>query len=295
MYRLSDRPDTRTRSLARKAALALVVMAGVGAGCGGGATSSPTVASPVVAPTPLSVAATLDGITGATVRAQVQPGDPVAVSADGYLTRRQPLSSTVWLWPQTEDYVKATVYSSGDFCMIRWAEGSTLRLAFAAGLSRYDGFLAEMAAEAARWSQLPVIALPAGDQTANVTFAVDPAANVDASALALTYRTYAAGSCRIIGALVTFREARNIDGGQRNNTLLHEIGHVLGLAHSPDPNDVMSVDAKRTNDRAFGGQERLALTMMYVRRKAGNIFPDTERAGLTSLAMTPIVDVTACR
>lgn len=269
------------------------LMASLSPACGGSA--SPSVATPIPVPTPVTVTATLDGITGAAVRTQVQAGDPVTVSADGYLTRRQPLSPTVWLWPQTEDYVKATVYASGDFCMIRWAEGSTLRFAFAEGLSRYDAFLAEMATEAARWSRLPVVALPAGDPTANVTFAVDPAANVDASALALAYRTYAPGSCRIIGGLVTFREARNIDGGQRNNTLLHEIGHILGLAHSPDPNDVMSVDARRTNDRAFGGQERLALTMMYVRRKAGNVFPDTERVGLTSLAMTPRVDVTACR
>ena len=277
----------------RPAILAVALSAGFVSACGGG--SSPAAPGPVAVATPLAVNATLDGITGASVRAQVQNGDPVSVSAEGYLTRREPLAPTVWLWPQTEEYVRATVYSSGDFCMIRWADGSTLRFAFAAGLSRYDPYLAEMAAEAARWSRLQVMALSAGDPSANVVFAVDPAANVDASALALTYRTYAPGSCRIVGGLVTFREARNIDGGQRNNTLLHEIGHVLGLAHSPDPNDVMSIDAKRTNERAFGGRERLALTMMYVRRKAGNVFPDSERAGLTSLALTPKVDVTACR
>lgn len=268
-----------------------IVAAGLAAACG--SKSSPVASSPVPIATPVVVQSTLDGITGTRVTSQIQGVDPVIVTASGYLVRQQPLAPVVLLWPQPEDYVKATVYSSGDFCLIRWPSGSTLRFSFTADLARYDTLLTEMAAEAARWSRLPVIALPAGDPSANIRFAVDPAANVEANALALTYRTYSAGSCRIVGSTVTFREARNIDGGQRNNTLLHEIGHVLGLAHSPDPNDVMSVDAKRTNDRVFGGNERLALTMMYVNRKAGNAFPDREVVGL--LSAVPRVDVIACR
>jgi hypothetical protein len=264
--------------------------------CGG--KDSPT--SPPVttlAPAPPTVSSTNDGITGVSVAGQVAiSGSTATVTATGYVTREQPAASIVWLWPQSIDYVQSVVYMSGSNPPVardlrRWAPGSTLRLAFASGLERYDAMLQEHAAEMARWSRLGIVALPAGSANANVTLAVDPA-TVSEGAIATTsclLSGFAYVSCR-----VSFLAEANITNANgRSNTLLHELGHVLGLGHSLDSGDVMSVAANRRSERSFGDPETRALTMMYAWRKAGNQFPDRERAGLASRGLT--TEVSSCR
>src|SRR5262245_45115841 len=264
-------------------------------GCGG--KDSPT-SPPVVtlAPAPPTVSSTNDGITGASVAGQVAvSGGTATVTAPGYVTREQPAASIVWLWPQSVEYVQSVVYMSGSNPPVardlrRWTAGSTIRLAFVSGLERYDAMLQEHAAEMARWSRLSVVALPAGSTGANVTLAVDPA-SVSEGAIATT-------SCMLSGTAYTgcrvsfLAEANITNANGRSNTLLHELGHVLGLGHSLDSGDVMSVAANRRSERSFGDPEARALTMIYAWRKAGNQFPDREPTGLASRIQT--TETTAC-
>jgi Matrixin len=63
------------------------------------------------------------------------------------------------------------------------------------------------------------------------------------------------------------------------NTFLHEMGHVLGLGHSPDRREVMTPGAgPGTNVSEFQSGEALSLHMMYFHRAAGNQSPDRDPA-----------------
>ena len=240
--------------------------------CGG----SPSGPSPVSVPTPLAVRDTMNGITGARVPSTItQTGQTVTVQASGFLIREQPVSNPVWLWPQSESYVKATVYTVNDvpIDLIRWAPGSTIRLGLSPEINDAEARdrLEACAAELSRWHPTVV------GEPANVRLELGDTG----ASLALT-RWYLSGQT-ITGAQVIFRDRANVTRGPRRNTMLHELGHVLGLAgHSPLPSDVMHIGSSRTDAQAFGGDEAAALTMIYSWRKAGNRFPDTERVGLAS-------------
>ena len=60
------------------------------------------------------------------------------------------------------------------------------------------------------------------------------------------------------------------------NVALHELGHVLGLGFSPNPNDVMGNDNRVTQARAFSADERVVLKLMYAYRRPGNTAPDRD-------------------
>jgi len=269
------------------------------AGCSSGSSPATPTTIPLtpVPPVP-TVSSARDGLTGSSVTASIAMNGALAtVTASGYLTRQQPAAHVVWLWPQAESYVRDIVYMSGSNPPVardlrRWAAGSTIRLAFAAGLDRHDAMLQDHAAEMARWSRLNVVALPAGSAGANVTLAVDPAF-VPSGAIGVT-------SCSISGAVYVacrigfLAEANITNANGRSNTLLHELGHVLGLGHSPDTGDVMGTAANRRSERTFGDPEARALTMMYAWRVAGNQFPDTgAAAGATGARL--ITEESYCR
>lgn len=282
MLQVAERP--RLNRYLAGFALALALTLG---GCGGPSSPSrPAVTAPAVVP----VTSMRDGITGAPIAASVTLNGGVAsVTAAGYLPREQPSADVVWLWPQSEDYVRATVYTSAAsgaaIPLYRWSAATPVRLAFAAGLQQHDAILRESAAEMTRLTRLTIVALAAGDPSANVVLSVDAAA-VPAGFSAYT-RLTAIGAQLTSGTIAFYREAA-IENDPWRNLVLHELGHVLGLGHSPEPRDVMSSLANRTNERAFGEAEGRALTMMYSWRKAGNQFPDREPAGLTSAARVSI-------
>ena len=63
----------------------------------------------------------------------------------------------------------------------------------------------------------------------------------------------------------------------RSTTVLHELGHVLGLYHAPvGTNDLMDPNLSSRRATTFGPRETLALRMMLERRP-GNRFPDSDR------------------
>jgi len=81
--------------------------------------------------------------------------------------------------------------------------------------------------------------------------------------------------------------------GGRQNTPLHEMGHVLGLSHSITYHDVMSPEPDRNPNLVYGEREELALRMMYAYRTPGNVAPDRERGvpSTTAARLPPSVVV----
>jgi hypothetical protein len=57
----------------------------------------------------------------------------------------------------------------------------------------------------------------------------------------------------------------------------HELGHTLGLQHSPRDREVMFRFFGARRSTRFGSREALMLRLMLERR-AGNRFPDNDRA-----------------
>jgi hypothetical protein len=95
--------------------------------------------------------------------------------------------------------------------------------------------------------------------------------------LALAYAQLTFRGNRILGARLVFGETKYIVGNRgaaSRNTLLHEVGHALGLGHSASSDDVMSNEWPRRIEPVFGAGESISLRMMYRYRAAGNGPPD---------------------
>jgi hypothetical protein len=215
------------------------------------------------------------------VSAEVSPPNPsigtiTTVRASGFLVRDAPFTGApFYLWPQESEYVRALVYNEyvPGRRLARWSGGFTVS---PDGLDAPDvDTLHEAVAELSRATGLPIAVASGGPVSvvvdpSDARFAQDPPA---AAVARLTFR----GNV-ITGARVIFADRRFVSSGRRSgrhNTLLHELGHVLGLGHSLDAGDVMSIDDDRRSERTFGERERLALKLTYRWRQAGNVFPDS--------------------
>ena len=222
----------------RAASLLLIVAGLVAHGCGGStAPSAPSIA-PTPTPTPAAVApAVFDGLRGQAVAADVTPasvraGDALLARAPGYLLREQRYTGVpVFLWPtDDEGYIEQVVYwefTDGSLRMVRWAGPFTVTL---------DGELAEdnaviakareVVAEAQRVTGL-AITIGAGGACL-VQLGPDLGDAVGRARLRFSGPT-------IVGATLNFVSRAEITGGSGSdwrNTLLHEMGHALGLLHS---------------------------------------------------------------
>jgi hypothetical protein len=205
------------------------------------------------------------------VPAEVAPAAPaigtaVTVRAGGYLTREAAFDGQpFYLWPQEETYVRALVYSesSPGQRLTRWTRAFTVK-PFAGRESDIAGAVAEAGAIAG-------LALTSS-ATGEVAIDVDPEA-LDAvhhpKALAATWRWFngsVTSGCRIV-----FRR----EGWFTRGILLHELGHCLGLGHSPDSSDLMYAVDRRAVE-SFSAREQVTLRMMYRWRKPGNAAPDRD-------------------
>jgi matrixin len=231
--------------------------------CGGG--GSPTSTSGSVA------VATLDGITGAAVTATgptaAVPGTAAEFAAGGFFTRATlvPRDGRIYLWPVTVDeaYTRAIVYETWSFAgtqrLFRWPGAS---VTITPGV--WGEALAEMASTAT------VTFVPSATPEIEVVVdANDP--DIVAGFVGFTRCTtsgYAIAHCRVV--------LRDVATSQ-SSTMAHELGHTLGLGHSVRPTDLMYQNA-RTRAGRFSNDERVLLTMMYARRRAGNGPPDDDRS-----------------
>jgi len=278
----------------RRTALRLAVAAPLllGPACGG--SSSPSTPSPTPTPTPANqpqAPAAIDGWSEALLQAVATPaivssGDRVAVTASGYLAREQLFSGApIALWPANPSYVRELVYDwelgDGSMAMVRWTGPFTVTLeadlaADAAIVARAE----EVVREISRWTGFAISLGPGGA----VDIILDPTFE-DEGAVAEARVTLV--GARITAATVAFAHQRELAGGPNadfSNTLLHEMGHVIGLAHSPDPSDVMTPGAgPGTFFQEYQHNETIALHLMYIHRSPGNRHPDTD-VGLAAAA-----------
>ena len=276
-------------------ACAAAVAAVLLAGCGGSdAPARPTTpAAPT--PTPVPAAAARDGWTDAAVAAEITPAQPamrapVTVRAPGYLTREALFDGTpLFLWPSEEHYVRELVYGDEPPWdkLQRWEV--PIRLTADAELMANGAVLAKMqevAAEARRATGFDVEVAPQG----NVQVVIDPNQEDTVAYAEMRYR----GLTIVSGRLVFWRlpEITGGHGSQYRNTLLHEFGHVLGLGHSPEDDDVMIAGFGRgAKVGAFSEHETVVLRMMYRHRRAANEFPDKapEVATLSAVLRTRVI------
>jgi hypothetical protein len=259
--------------------------------CGGSAPVGPTAP---IAPPPLVIR---DGWSEQPVAAEAIPQNPtmgqrLTVRAAGFLPREQMFDGApVLLWPQREDYVQAVVYRPTSVGLLSRWEGGFALTASADLLSDPDvrSVMEQAASEASRVAGIPVTVASAGQ----VSVSIDPSDPVfsDQTVAAAAYSTLRGST--VTGARLIFRHREAITGGSLNkpNTLLHELGHALGLGHSPELSDVMAATRARTDARAFGPSESIALRLMYRWRRPGNAFPDRapELAGLSTQTRTIVI------
>ena len=156
--------------------------------------------------------------------------------------------------------MRALIYSEGTRSLRRWTAGFTIT---PDGIDSLPAFQAA-AAEVSHGSELPITVGPGGP----VTVTIDPSDPYFKENRWLAYASFRASGDVIRSARVVFQSVQEFQQG----ILLHELGHVLGLAHSQDGRDVMAPRENRS--LTFTERENVALKLMYRWRQPGNALPD---------------------
>ena len=272
----------------RAARLLLLALTAAGCGGGGGSSTPSQIPSPAATPTPAATAVVVrDGWTEqelavGTVPPSPRTGTNVVVEAPGYLKREQRFDGPpIFLWPTDETYARSLVYdwefTDGRNRMIRWAEPFTVT--FGGDLAEDPAVLAkaqEVIAEITGLTGLPIRIGSGG--ACVVVINLDILEEDEAIALtSLTFRSTGIASARV--EFATRQEISGGPGSQYRNTLLHEMGHVMGLAHSASDRDVMTPgQGPGTKEAQYQPDEASCLHMMYAHRQPGNFPPDRDPA-----------------
>jgi hypothetical protein len=269
---------------------------GLDGGCGGSSAPSNPTPQPTATPVPPAEAPqVIDGWNEQPVNAEVSPptvglGQGVVVRAPGFLAREQRYDlEPVALWPAEPAYVRELVYdwefTDGSFRMVRWDQPFTLTLE---GSLANDGAVRTRARqvldEIQRRTGLQILIGPGGE----VAIDIDPSV-ADEQAVAIARLRFRAET--ITGGSISFINRQEIigaGGASYNNTFLHEMGHIIGLAHSPDLSDVMTpAEGRGTTVDVYQRNEAVALHMMYFHREAGNRPPDKDPQLAAASAASP--------
>jgi hypothetical protein len=277
------------------AAVALLALSA----CGGGSNSPTPLPSGSSGPPPTTLSAAptfLDGVSGAPVGAQIAPAAPtsgqaVTVTAPGYLTRRQLFTGAPFqLWRATEDYVREFAFSEftdGSLRTIKWAQPFVVTLD--GDLATNDAVVAKTREVLAEVQRTTGLAATLGANGA-VVIKIDPDILETQDAIGLASLSFQGAS--IVGAELSFASRSEIVGSARAdyaNTLLHEMGHALGLGHSSDTRDVMTPGTgPGTRVSTFQEGEATALRMVYVHRSVGTYFPDRDPGVAAASSARPV-------
>jgi hypothetical protein len=211
----------------------------------------------------------VNGVTDHPVEATIEDlGARVRVTAPGYLPREQATERTIFLWPAADpEYVRQLVYVAGDVQhpLERWEAGRAFRHCAGPGVDR--AFVDQVADVVTTATGIPRTAAGA----CNVEWVIDRAAfGAEPGQEAFAARTYTADGRTVLSARLVFKDLSSLHfaGG-------HEIGHALGLGHSPRREDLMVARGGRGGTQ-FSQAELEQLAMVYRHRTAGNVWPDTE-------------------
>jgi hypothetical protein len=245
----------------RRLGLLLAILA-LPSGCGGGGGPA----------APSGPAQVVDGITGAPVAGgpvSAGPGDPVTVERAGYLRRDTivPRDAILTLWPVSADeaFVRTLVYSEpgAGNRLLRWPTTT---------VTVPRDFPADVIAAVQPW-----VALVPSDAPL-MTIRIDPSdpawAQFTPDTIGFALREVAQSDARIVSVRLVFRSAGAV---RVPGSLLHEVGHGLGLGHSARRQDLMFPSTQRATT-TFGADERILLTMMYRHRRPGQVAPDNDQA-----------------
>ena len=238
------------------------------AACGGGSPAGPPPTTTTTLPAPTA----RDGWTGEPVAAMfaMGAGQLITVTAPGYLPRVARFTGEpLFLWPQDEEYVRAVVYGNTPVQLYRWTRTSLTVQAPPELIRSASAALAEIH-EA---TGISASFATSGD-VVMVIDPNDPLFTENPRSSAFTNAKASAGGT-IMSARIAFRSL-----GAADNAILHELGHAIGLSHSPRRDDVMWGFSDR-EAFSLSERERVVLRMMYRWRTPGNLPPDRE-AGVSA-------------